>query len=107
MRAEPCGEAARFAIHRPVQSIQPAVLTINGNPTPLPAPAAVAPLVPLLLNLSADDPNLLLKHQDLSSELVPWKSADQLHTFLDKNSVNIFASSSNPGKCYLAVLLAS
>ncbi|DBA87889.1 TPA: hypothetical protein ACH3X1_004880 [Trebouxia sp. C0004] len=83
------GEAARFQTITPVDYRQPVVLNYRRTPTSLPVPAAVAPLVPLLLNLSGDDRNLLLKvikHQDFSSQLVPWKSADQLHSFLDKNS---------------------
>ena len=93
--AEPRGETARFQTITPVEYRQPVVLNHRRTPNSLPWPAAVAPLVPLLLNLSGDDRNLLLKvikHQDFSSQLVPWKSADQPHSFLDKNSVNASAS---------------
>lgn len=96
--AEPRGEAARFQTVTPVEYRQPVVLNYRRTPNPLLLPAAVAPLVPLLLNLSGDGRNLLhkaIKHQNFSSQLVPWKSADQLHSFLDKNSVSAFASSSH------------
>ena len=77
------------------QHMPPAVLNYRRAPKALPLPASVAPLVPLLLNLSGDDRNLLLKvikHKDFSPQLVPWTSSDQLHAFLDKNSVRNAAS---------------
>ena len=58
---------------------------------PLPWPASIATLLPLLMNLSAADHELMFKvltHPDFSAQSIPWKSADQLYTFLDENQVS-------------------
>lgn len=58
---------------------------------PLPWPASIATLLPLLMNLSGADRQLMLKvltHPDFSAQSIPWKSADQLHTFLDENQAS-------------------
>lgn len=62
---------------------------------PLPWPASVATLLPLLMNLSGANRELMLKvltHPDFSAQSIPWKSADQLHTFLDENQASRYSS---------------
>ena len=64
-------------------------LNYEGSRRELPIPAAVAPLLPLLLNLSGDDCNLMLKvltHPDFSAQDIPFKSAEQVYAFLDSRS---------------------
>lgn len=58
---------------------------------PLPLPATVALLLPVLMNLSETDRELMLKsltHPDFSGQSIPWKSADQFQTFLDENQAS-------------------
>ncbi|DBA88676.1 TPA: hypothetical protein ACH3X1_016459 [Trebouxia sp. C0004] len=65
----------------------------------LPLPTSVAPLPALLCKLSGDDRNILLKvltHPDFCAQDIPWKSADQLHTFLDKYQANGMCLESQP-----------
>ena len=56
----------------------------------MPAPASIAPVMPLLLNMSGDDRELMIKaltHPDFDARLMPWKSARQFHSFLDSHEV--------------------
>ena len=53
-------------------------------------PASIAPLPPLLTNLSGADRDLTLKvvtHRNFSPQDIPWKSSTELHKFLDDNQV--------------------
>ncbi|KAL0024007.1 hypothetical protein WJX77_008088 [Trebouxia sp. C0004] len=46
--------------------------------------------MPLLLNMSGDDRELMIKvltHPDFDTRLMPWKSAKQFHSFLDSHEV--------------------
>ena len=54
------------------------------------------------MNLSGADRELMLKvltHPDFSAQPLPWKSADQLHTFLDAKQARRHIS------CLLTVLV--
>lgn len=99
---EPGVEEARVLASSLLRDLQPSVLNYRPAPKPLPLPASVAPLPPLLLNLSGADRDRMLKvihHKDFSPELIPWKSADQLHDFLDKYVVRVLLSPTPSSTC--------
>lgn len=63
-------------------------LCINANKSPHDYLLALAPLLPLLTNLSGADLDLTLKvltHEEFSPKDIPWKSSAELHEFLDDN----------------------
>lgn len=65
-------------------------LCINANKSPHDYLLALAPLLPLLTNLSGADLDLTLKvltHEEFSPKDIPWKSSAELHEFLDDNQV--------------------
>ena len=76
----------------PVRPHKASRLAYQRSSAHLPVSQAVAPLLPLLCNLSAADRELMLKvlhHPEFSIKDIPWKSVDELHTFLDDRQVDL------------------
>lgn len=76
----------------PVRPHKASRLAYQHSSAHLPVSKAVAPLLPLLCNLSAADRELMFKvlhHPEFSTKDIPWKSVDELHSFLDKRQVSL------------------